>query len=125
MTTRVLPREEWDRLSDTELGRALDRLPAKAVSVVVVEADGAIVGCWALMTFAHVEGLWIAPAHRKRGRVLLHLWTALRELARLRGVGSVFTGAVSEDVRAMLAARGASPLPPMFVLPLAPAKESV
>lgn len=123
MTTRVLPPDEWDRLAETDLGQTLDRLPAEAVTVFVVEDGPEIVGCWALITFAHVEGLWIAPSHRKRGRVLLHLWNRLRAIASAKGIGAVFTGAATEDVRRLLEGRQAAQMPPMYVLPLRAARE--
>lgn len=122
MTTRVLPPEEWARLAATELGPALAQLPANATTVFVAESAGEIVGCWSLVMFAHVEGLWIAPAHRKRGRVLLRLWERLRALTAERGLGAVFTGSLSDEVTQMLMARGAAALPPMFVLPVRPVR---
>lgn len=122
MTTRILPAEEWSRVAHTELGPALAALPHVATTVFVAEQGEEIVGCWALVTFAHVEGLWIAPSHRKRGRVLLRLWDRLRAIAGERGLGAVFTGAATNDVQRLLEARGASMMPPMYVLPIRPVR---
>jgi hypothetical protein len=75
MTTRILPPDEWHRLTGTELGGVpLD--PANAV-VVVVEEDEDIVGRWAFLRVIHAEGFWIAPEHQKRVAVFRHL---LREM---------------------------------------------
>lgn len=121
MTTRILPPEEWPRLAATDFGPILDRLNREAVTIVVAEHQGAIVGCWGLITFAHVEGLWVAPAYRRRGgRVLVRLWNAMRELAMGRHIDVVYTGALRGDVQRLLASRQAEALPPMYALPLAP-----
>lgn len=119
MTTRVLPVEEWSKLAQSDFGPCLERLNPEAVTVIVAEDNsGEVIGCWSLIHFAHVEGLWVAPAHRKRGRVLVRLWNAMRALAETRGIQSVYTGALTEDVERLLMSRHAYPLPPMFALPL-------
>lgn len=123
MTTRVLPPAEWSKLAETDFAPLVPQLIADAVTVLVAEDEtGAVIGCWGLITFAHVEGLWVAPAHRKRGRVLVRLWNAMRDLAGSRHIGAVFTGAVTDDIRRLLESRGAQALPPQYVLPLAPLK---
>lgn len=118
MTTRILPPHEWPVLANTELGSMLEQMAPTAATVFVAEDGEAIVGAWALITIAHVEGLWIAPEHRKRGRVLLRLWTRLLELAAARGISTVWTGTMTPDVTHMLEARGALRLPEMYALPL-------
>lgn len=122
MRTRVLSPEEWPLLSALDISPALRAIDPSAATVFVAEDGDQIVGAWALITIAHVEGLWIAPAHRKRGRVLLRLWNQLLDLARARGIGSVWTGSVTEEVTALLRARGAERLPDMFALPLREAR---
>lgn len=119
MQTRILPREEWPRLAHLDIGPALARADDQAVTVMVVEdGDGIIVGAWTLLLIAHVEGLWIAPDHRKRGRVLLRLWNRLLDVAQARRIRSVWTGSASDEVTALLTARDAVALPPMYALPL-------
>jgi hypothetical protein len=121
VTTRVLPPAEWNRLAETELGPALPHLdPASATVFVVEDVDGAIVGCWSLITVAHVEGLWIAPAHRRRGRVLVKLWALLCELTGARSLSSVLTAAVSPEVTRLIESRGGVALPPAYALPVQP-----
>lgn len=121
MTTRLLPPAEWSRLAETELGPALALLRPDAVTVFVVEdPDGAIVGCWSVINVAHVEGLWIAPPHRKRGRVLMQLWRMLCDVTAARGLTSVLTAATSDEVVRLLESRGAHALPPAYALPVQP-----
>jgi len=118
MTARLLPREEWAKLHGTELDAAVPYLP-EPTHVVVVEQDGQIVGCWALMSYLHVEGLYIAPEHRKRGRVGWRLWQAMRDLVRSQGASVVLTAALSDEVRTLLAHVGATKLPgDHYVLPM-------
>jgi GNAT superfamily N-acetyltransferase len=124
VTTRILPPHEWPALAATELGAMLAGMAPDAATVFVTEDDGAIVGAWSLITIAHVEGLWIAPEHRRRGRVLLRLWNALVDLAAARGITTVWTGSITSEVTGMLEARGAHRLPDMFALPLKKGRSS-
>lgn len=116
MTTRVLPIEEWYRLAHTELGSVLDRL--SGANVMVVEHDGQIIGCWALMLAVHAEGVWIHPAHRGKGSVARRLWSGMRSLAASFGASSVITGARDSSVCALLENHGAQKLPQEYVLSL-------
>ncbi len=124
MTTRVLPTGEWSILADTDFGPILTRLNPAATTIIVAEDEGDLIGCWGLITFAHVEGLWIAPSHRKRGRVLVRLWDAMRALATGRSIDVVYTGALCGEVERLLESRHAERLPPMYALPLQPLKRS-
>lgn len=119
MVVRSLPRADWPRLIGTELERAVPYLPEDAEVLVVEDAAGAIVGCWAVIRYVHVEGLWIHPDHRKRGRVGAHLWRAMVEAARALGAGAVLTGAIDDQVRRLIAHAGGTKLPgDCYVLPL-------
>lgn len=111
MVCRQLPSDEWDRLAGTELDAVWARLDPDWATVLVVEADGQIVGCWALLTIRHVEGLWIHPAHRGKGRVAARLWAGMRRLVQQTGSDAVVTAAMSGDVEALLRHQGATPLP--------------
>ncbi len=110
MTTRILPRDEYARLAGTELDAVWAHLP-DATRVVVVERDGAIVGCHALLPCWHVEGLWIAPGARGRGGVARRLWRAVQDEARAIGVSAVLTAATDDRVRGLLAHVGATKVP--------------
>lgn len=119
MTTRILPREEYPRLAGTELEAVWPTLPEGA-AVLVVEEDGQIVGCWAAFLVAHVEGVWIAPEHRGRGGVARRLLVGMRRtLVETFGATGALTGAMTDDVRALLARLGATKLPgDHYALPL-------
>jgi N-acetylglutamate synthase-like GNAT family acetyltransferase len=107
MTTRILPRSEYDRLAGTELEAVYPYLPDGANVVVIEDRCGAIVGCWALFQLVHVEGVWIAPEHRGRGRVALKLLQGMKQVAQAMGAQAVSTASVSEDVSTMLHKLGA------------------
>lgn len=107
MTPRVLPREEWYRLPDAESAAIAHQLPPSA-QVLVVEDDGQIVGSWMLLLVPHVECLWVAPSHRKRGGVFRRLLAGMRRLAPAT---RVVTASVSPEVDALLMRYGAEPLP--------------
>jgi hypothetical protein len=112
MTTRELPRGEWHRLETTELGPALAYLPDDT-KVMVVEHHGDLVGCWAVIPYLHVEGLWIHPAHRSLGRALLALAHATRTELEHRGARVVLTTCLDGDkvVRGLLERQDALELP--------------
>lgn len=111
MTTRLLPREEWPRLNGTEMEAIWPALDAHAHIVVVEDDDGQIVGCWSLFRQVHVEGCWIAPAHRGKSSVARRMLVAMRSCAQAMGARSVATAACSEDVKQLLIKMGAVELP--------------
>lgn len=111
MTTRLLPPSEWDRLAGTELETVHPHLPESARVIVVEDEAGAIVGCWCVFTSVHAEGVWIAPEHRTRGTVARRLLVGLRHQLEDLGATAVMTGAVSDDVRALIARLQGQPLP--------------
>lgn len=96
--TRVLPSAEWSRLAGTELATVWQILPPDTTTVLVVEDDGVIVGCWALGLAWHLEGLWIAESERRRGNVFRRLLRGMHlRLSRI-GAPGVITHAVSPEV---------------------------
>jgi len=115
MTARILPPAEWSRLEATEgsgLQPAWRQLPVDDVTVIVVEDDdGVIVACWSLFAVYHVEGVWVAPAHRKRGVVAGRLLAEMRRVVHARGVAAVATAAESPEVVTLLETLGATRLP--------------
>lgn len=110
MTTRVLPREEWHRLAATDLSTVWAHLP-DTTRVIVVEDDGVIVGCVTGMLILHAEGLWIAPAYRKRVTVWRQLVSWFWRVADEFGCEGALTAAVNDDMRMLLARLHATPLP--------------
>lgn len=118
LVSRRLPREDWGRLVGTELEHAAQHLPAES-QVLVVEDEGRIVACWALIPYWHVECLWISELHRKRGRVGLYLWRAMKAAAQAVGVKAVLTAATTHEVRELLKAVDAQKLPgDHYVMPM-------
>lgn len=103
MITRILPAAEYGRLVGTEAETVIASLTDTA-RVVVVEADGEIVGCHVLQPVVHAECLWIHPAHRKTSGVGRRLWRAVqREVLEHYGARAFATAALSDEVRGLLA----------------------
>lgn len=91
-------------------------LPAERTWVIVVEDDtGAIVGCWALFTVCHAEGLWIAPAHRGKASVGRRLWRRVWDVVRGTGSRSFVTAAIDPQIHALLSNRAVA-LPQEYVV---------
>jgi ribosomal protein S18 acetylase RimI-like enzyme len=107
---RVLERSEYGRLAGTELEAVAAHLP-EAARVLVVEDDGAIVGCWSALPLWHLEGLWIAPEHRGRSSVARRLLAGMRGILRGLGARTALTAAVSDDVADMALRLGGFQLP--------------
>lgn len=122
LTVRRLPPPEWSRLVGTELEHVWPLVPVADTDILVVEeggCGGSIVGCWAVIRYTHVEGLWIHPDHRKRGRVGARLYSAMISFVRGRGVKAVLTGAVSDEVRRLITHAGGTKIPAdCYVLPI-------
>lgn len=120
MTTRLLPREEWPRLAITEVGDLWSTMPDTTQVVVVEDEQGALVGCWVALPVVHVECLWIAEAHRKRGSVARRLWSAMRATVRRAfGASVVWTASIDAQVASLLEHAGAKPVAgQQWVLPI-------
>ena len=119
MTARTLPREEYGRLAETETRFAVDMAPGGIV--VVIEDDaGAIVASWAAFPVVHVEGLWIAPGHRRTGGVGRRLLLAMgRAVRSVFGLSSAVTGAVTPEIEAFIERRGGVAIPgKSYLVPL-------
>lgn len=108
MTTRILPRDEYAKLAGTELDTVWPLLDQADGVVMVIEDGDQIVGCWAVMTVTHVEGLWIHPAHRGKASVGRRLLLGMTRFLRGR---TVVTSATCDDVRRLLERVAAQPLP--------------
>jgi acetyltransferase (GNAT) family protein len=88
------------------------------MTVLVVEQDSEIIGCWAAITVLHAEGVWVHPDHQKKASVARSLWVGMRRIAARLGVSSVVTGAANPAVRALIERHHGLVLPEAFVLPL-------
>lgn len=106
---RILPREEYDRLIGTEAEQVWPHLKDTDV-VVVVEDGGRIVACHVLMQMWHLECLWVAPDRRK-SMVGGRLWAKVQQTAKSMGLSALWTSAISDEVRDLLAHVGAEELP--------------
>jgi hypothetical protein len=106
MTTRLLPPAEWPRLSETLLATIWPTLNPRYAEVIVVEADGAILGSVALLQVLHAECLSLngSPA------VARALWKALRDRVRHAGGLAVWGAAIEEPMQRLLT-RHAEPIP--------------
>lgn len=116
MTSRILPREEWARLHETDLG---DQDLSPETCVVVVEQDGQVIGCWAVVTCLHAEGLWIAPAHRAKGAVAKRLLRGVASVAAQAHVRAVCVGVIDPGVEGLAQRLGGERLEGLpYVLPV-------
>jgi len=112
MRTRILPPEEWESLEGTELETVYPTLNPQTAKVIVVEDGAVLVGCWALLPMLHAECIWIHPDYRKRATSPApHLWRAMQDTARAMGAPSVVTGALTDDVAALIQRVGGVELP--------------
>lgn len=85
MIARVLPRDEWDRLSVNGLPSILPDFRDEDVIPVVVEDSGEIVATGMAVRVVHFESLWIKPgSHAGVVRSLMRLlWTVGKSWGRL------------------------------------------
>lgn len=119
MTSRILPHGEWPKLAHTEASEVWRHLDPLKAWIIVVEKDGAIVGCHVLMSVLHAECLWIDPAFRGRPSVARRLWMAVQARAKALGAHTLVTGACDDKIRGLLAHVGATKLAgDQFVIPL-------
>lgn len=120
MTVRTLPIAEWPRLIGLcELGEAITFMDPRRATVMVVEDGDRIVGCWALLTMEHAEGVWIHPDYRKKTSVARQLWRFMQRLLHDRGVTRVQTGACDPLTTALLERHGATKLQmDSYILPV-------
>lgn len=102
MVTRLLPTTEWHRLQGSEVGKALPYHNRDDVQIIVVEDEGQIVAMWAVLKVVQLEGVWIAPAYRKRGTVAKRLLDRTMAVARAKAPYFAFTGSQSADVSQLL-----------------------
>jgi hypothetical protein len=119
MEGRILPVAEWARLKGTELEPALPFL-APDTQIIVIEDGETVVGCWAVVRYVHVEGIWIHPDYRRQGAVARRLLSMMGWVARqVFGAQVVITGADTDDVAGLITRLGGQRLPGMhYVIPV-------
>lgn len=120
MTSRILPPHEWPKLAGTEAETLWPHLDPEQARVLVVEDEtGAIVGCWTVLRMVHVEAVWIREDYRGAFGVVKRLLFGMRDIAREWGARTVLTGAMTDQVRALITSLGGQPLPGAhYVIPL-------
>lgn len=119
MTVRDLPIEEWYRLAHTDLGQSVAYVLPEKTTIMVVEEGDEIIGCWAVLTIPHAEGLWIHPRYRGKASVARRLWTHLRQTVAAMGFTRVQTGACDSVIAALLERHGAMKLEmDSYILPV-------
>ncbi len=111
MTTRILPPDEWPKLAGTEAEYVWPYLDPLKSRVVVIEDDGAIIGCHILMNVLHAECLWIREDHRGKSSVARRLWTAVQTEAKAMGAQAFSTSSMSDDIDRLLEHVGAVKVP--------------
>jgi hypothetical protein len=97
-SVRQLPVDEWPRLEG--LAFAQNGLPDPRLAAILVAEtpEGEIVGVWSAMTAVHLEGLWVAPSHRRASWVAMKLLKGMKELLVRLGVRQSFTIVESTEV---------------------------
>ena len=124
MTTRILPKSEYDRLKGTELGILIEtKTMPEQTEVVVVEDGDTIIGCWSLMMFYHCEGVWIHPSYRMKSSVARRLWVAMQSLASKHGIRRMLTGCLDRGIQEVLEKHGAVQIPGLtYAIPVGEAR---
>lgn len=119
LTRRVLPPEEWPALAGTEAETLWPLLDGETARIVVVEDDGAIVGCWAAFPVVHVECVWVHERYRGTGSVVRRLLSGMREAVSAMGARKVFSAALTDPVRDLLVRLGGVLVPGShYVVPM-------
>ena len=109
ITARLLtPEDDWvAKLQGTELEGV--GLTAENSRVIVVEQGAEVMGCWAALTQAHVEGLWLAPdAGAGTARALV---SKMVEILKGLGVGEVLTQSLTPQVDHLIQTAGGRKVP--------------
>ncbi len=100
MTTRILPREEYGRLSAIDPDLDWNSLPSRT-KVLVVERNGEIVGRWMALPVVHVETVWKADG--AGAGVTRCLLEGMKHILDEEGVEGAWTSATDDRVRGILA----------------------
>ena len=118
MTARVLPPEEWDRLTATEAPHYANLVPSRDAWIVVAEDGDEIIGVLTIFKGMHFEGLWTTPERRNAGVIRSLLRTA-GGIAREDEQRIVFATADDEKMSGIMQRLGGARLPSeTYVLPV-------
>ena len=122
MTRRQLPPEEWDKLKGTTLEGYAPHMDPRRTRVVVVEDEGQIVACVALMFVLNAHGLWGKTGAMSKEAWML-LFDGFNEAATSAGVDAVMAGADTPMMARLLAKHDGAPLemqPYVLMIPFGP-----
>lgn len=120
LTGRVLPPEEW---AAKTMGTPLEGRPLNPACsrVVVVEQDGQVVACVAVLTLVHAEELWEAPQVRGQVGVSRTLLETLVQLLQHEQVPEVLAQSLTDHTDHIFETAGGTPLPgTCYVIPVEP-----
>ena len=104
MTSRVLPPDEWHRLTGTMLENVTASFVPDSI-VMVVEDGNDIVGCGVYYPQWHLDGVWMKP-DAPRVSVGRRLWALIRQVAHDRKLTSTWAMAVTPTSRKLVHALG-------------------
>ncbi len=111
LQTRILPPDEWPRLAGTEAEALIGHLDPAHAAVLVVERGGEIVGTWVALQTLHAECVWVSTAVGNPVGVARKLIDGMFDIARASGLRSIYTSAMTDEVRGMIERLGGSELP--------------
>lgn len=112
MIARILAPEEWSKLEHLDLAGLLPYTEPQNIAICVVEDEGGkVIACLAALQVTHLEGVWIAPEHRRRGGVLRSLLRQAFALPAARKEQWAFGTAATEEMTTYLARLGGVQIP--------------
>lgn len=114
MSVRVLPPDEWNRLSEIGPFATAQVLPDPVFATVIVEEDdqsGEIVGCWMVTSIMLLEGLWRREDRRKSPTGARRLLFGMIDYLRNRRVKTAITAIQDAEVESLALKAGFHPVP--------------
>ena len=112
MVARILPPEEWHRLTEGETAPLIPILRPDMDDVLVVEdADGRIVRSWAVIETLNLHGAWAHPAVIGHTQSIFAMLREMKALAREKGHRRVQTGALTNEIAELCEALKGEELP--------------
>lgn len=119
MRTRVLPPEEWSRLTLEQVPSVLPCIRPEEMEVIVVEDGDRIVACVSVMRMTHLDGVWVAPEYRGNAGVGRRLLRGMRESAERWCESFLAAGASNEHAENLIEKMGGIRMPmDHYVIPV-------
>ena len=98
MNTRILPVEEWPKVT----GAMLPYVEPRNAAMVVVENDGRIIARQGVYSITYLEGLWIDKEFRGHPGVARSLIRHAFAIPKMRGEHWILTAADDDKTRGIL-----------------------